>query len=206
MKKNTRQEILDAARLLFNKYGYNSVSLRDIAREVGISQGNLTYHFSKKENIVESLISESKDTFPTDIPQTLEELDAAFLDIQQVIQQNSYFFLHYTQLSQTSPEIYKKQRARYRELFEKFKNAFDNLHAVGLLHDELFPGEYDHAIDLLYMSNIYWAPFSKLKKSIGMDCVEYRRHAWSILYPFLTKEGRIQLQEMISEENVPIDV
>lgn len=196
MKKDTRQEILDAARQLFNQYGYNSVSLRDIARVVGISQGNLTYHFSKKENIVETLISESKDTFPTNVPQTLEELDAAFLDIQQIIQKNLYFFLHYTQLSQTSPEIYKKQRARYRELFEKFKNAFANLHAVGLLRDELFPGEYSHAIDLLYMSNIYWAPFSELKKSIGIDCVEYRRHAWTIVYPFLTEEGRMQLQKI----------
>lgn len=200
MKKNTRQEILDAARRLFNEYGYNSVSLRDIASAVGISQGNLTYHFSKKEKIVESLISEGKDTFPSDIPQTLEELDATFLDIQKVIQKNLYFFLHYTQLSQTSPEIYKKQRARYRELFEKFKNAFDNLHTIGLFRDELFPGEYSHAVDTLYMSNIYWAPFSELKKSIGMDCVEYRRHAWNIVYPFLTEKGREKLKDMIQGE------
>ena len=58
MRRNTRQNILDAARKLFNEYGYNSVSLRDIANDAGISKGNLTYHFSKKEEIMEALISE----------------------------------------------------------------------------------------------------------------------------------------------------
>ena len=105
MKTDTRKKILDTARALFNQYGYNSVSLRDIAKTVDISEGNLTYHFKKKENLVESLLAEGEDTLPTGIPHTLKELDAIFLDQQQTIQKNLYFFLHYIQLSQTSPEI-----------------------------------------------------------------------------------------------------
>ena len=48
MKKNTRQLILDTAKRLFNERGYNGVSLKDIADELNISKGNLTYHFRKK--------------------------------------------------------------------------------------------------------------------------------------------------------------
>lgn len=51
MKKNTRRQILDTAKRLFNERGYNDVSLKDIADEVGISKGNLTYHFSKKKTL-----------------------------------------------------------------------------------------------------------------------------------------------------------
>lgn len=52
---------------------------------------------------MENLISEAKDTLPAEVPQTLEELDAIFLDQQQAVQRNLYFFLHYAKLSQISP-------------------------------------------------------------------------------------------------------
>ena len=44
----TADRILDASRRLFNDKGYAATSLAEIAAEVGISQGNLTYHFPTK--------------------------------------------------------------------------------------------------------------------------------------------------------------
>lgn len=197
MKISTKQKILAVARTLFNDYGYNSVSLRDIAKAVGISEGNLTYHFKKKENLIESLLIEAVDTFPTGTPQTLEELDAIFEDLQQNVQKNLYFFLHYAQLSQSSPEICQKQSIRYGKLLEKLKRAFQNLNEAGLVRDEVFSGEYDNMIDTLYMSIIYWAPFMELKKTAHADNTEYRNYAWNSMYHLLTEKGRSKLQEII---------
>lgn len=197
MKISTKQKILAVARTLFNDYGYNSVSLRDIAKAVGISEGNLTYHFKKKEYLIESLLLESVDTFPTGTPQTLEELDAIFEDLQQNVQKNIYFFLHYAQLSQSSPEICQKQSIRYSKLLEKLKRAFQNLNEAGLVRDEVFSGEYNNMIDTLYMSIIYWAPFMELKKTAHADNTEYRNYAWNSMYHLLTEKGRSKLQEII---------
>lgn len=205
MKMDTRQKILDIARTLFNEYGYNGVSLRDIAKAAGISEGNLTYHFKKKENLIECLLSEEKDTFPISIPKTLEELDAVFLDMQQKVQKNLYFFLHYTQLSQTSPEICYKQSSRYSELLEKLRSAFQNLYEAGLLRREIFSGEYGHVIDTLYMSIIYWAPFMELKKSIHTDNAEYRRFAWYSMYHLLTEKGQSKLQNIVKIQTEDIN-
>ncbi len=202
MKISTKQKILNTARTLFNDYGYNSVSLRDIAKAVGISEGNLTYHFKKKEMLIESLISEEEDTLPAGIPQTLEELDTIFLDQQQAVQKNLYFFLHHAQLSQISPEICRKQRARYDELLEKFRLAFQNLHEAGLFRDELFSGEYDNVIDTLYMSLVYWAPFMKLKKSTHIEETKYQRYAWSLMYHLLTEKGKSELQGIIQIKHI----
>lgn len=196
MKRDTRQEILDSASKLFNESGYNGVSLRDIAGAVGISKGNLTYHFSKKEEIMEALLSESQDTMPAGTPQTLEELDAVFLDKQKAVQEHSYYFLYHAQLAQLSPEICQKQNIRYREYLVKFRDAFSNLHQTGYLRDELYAGEYDCIIDLLHMSSIYWAPFSELQKPVDRQ-IEYRRLAWSILYRLLTDKGRDELNKII---------
>ena len=54
--ENTRARILTAAAQLFEQQGYRSVSMRAIAAQLGISVGNLTYHFPHKQDIALSLI------------------------------------------------------------------------------------------------------------------------------------------------------
>lgn len=51
----TRERILDASRRIFNEKGYAGTKLAEIAESVGISQGNLTYHFPTKRQIVAEL-------------------------------------------------------------------------------------------------------------------------------------------------------
>ena len=48
----TASAILEAARRRFNERGYAASTLTEIATDVGISQGNLTYHFPTKRDLV----------------------------------------------------------------------------------------------------------------------------------------------------------
>ncbi len=48
----TRDRILDASRRLFNERGYSGTTLAQIAAEVGITEGNLWYHFRNKFDLV----------------------------------------------------------------------------------------------------------------------------------------------------------
>ena len=93
MRKEIRDDILNAAKALFVTKGYRGVSLQDIADVVGISKGNLTYHFNKKEMIIEALLSRNGERKHHAVPTTLQELDHVFLDMQQAIQNNAYYFL-----------------------------------------------------------------------------------------------------------------
>lgn len=49
---NKREQIIDAATMLFWKKGYDGTSMRDIASEVGMLQAGLYYYFSSKEEIL----------------------------------------------------------------------------------------------------------------------------------------------------------
>ena len=49
---DTRQRIEDAATRLFVKKGITETSVRDITREVGLSEGALYRHFTSKEDLV----------------------------------------------------------------------------------------------------------------------------------------------------------
>ena len=51
----TADRILDASRTLFNAKGYAATSVTEIASSLGMSQGNLTYHFPTKRDLALAL-------------------------------------------------------------------------------------------------------------------------------------------------------
>jgi len=54
-KPSTRERILEECRRLFNERGPAEVTTAEISAAVGISEGNLHYHFRRKEQMVEAL-------------------------------------------------------------------------------------------------------------------------------------------------------
>jgi AcrR family transcriptional regulator len=49
---NTKDQIISESLRLFNDRGEENVGVREIARAIGISPGNLSYHFPRKEDIL----------------------------------------------------------------------------------------------------------------------------------------------------------
>jgi AcrR family transcriptional regulator len=66
-KRRTRERILETALSLFNTLGEPTVTTAAIALEMGISPGNLYYHYHSKEKIVDDLFA----AFRKDIETTL---------------------------------------------------------------------------------------------------------------------------------------
>lgn len=58
-KENLRQEILDAARALIAKEGYESVSIRKIADRIEYSPGSIYLYFHDKREILEQICIET---------------------------------------------------------------------------------------------------------------------------------------------------
>jgi AcrR family transcriptional regulator len=54
--ENRREEIISVALDLFYEYGYQKASLRDISRQLGITQAAIYYHFLNKEEILYTII------------------------------------------------------------------------------------------------------------------------------------------------------
>lgn len=54
----TRERILGRAREMFNERGIDNVGVRELARDLGLSPGNVSYHFPKKEDLVAGLLDE----------------------------------------------------------------------------------------------------------------------------------------------------
>jgi AcrR family transcriptional regulator len=55
--RNTRQRIILRAIALFNRYGIQNVAVERIASDLKMSPGNLTYHFKRKDDLIEAALA-----------------------------------------------------------------------------------------------------------------------------------------------------
>jgi len=55
---HTRQQILDASLRLFSERGFARTTVRDIARQAGITDAAIYYHFESKQELLEALVEE----------------------------------------------------------------------------------------------------------------------------------------------------
>lgn len=58
LEPDTRQRILEVAAKLFAQHGYDGTSVRDIAKELGIANPSIYYHFKSKADLLVELLAE----------------------------------------------------------------------------------------------------------------------------------------------------
>lgn len=74
-----KEDILETARRLFNASNTQAVTTNHIAKEMGISPGNLHYHYKNREEIIRLLYKQMREKMTLskeEFPQTLEALSA----------------------------------------------------------------------------------------------------------------------------------
>jgi AcrR family transcriptional regulator len=108
---DTRQRILDTARGLFNEAGLGRVGVREIARALEMSPGNLAYHFATKDELVAALVKELHARVNADVGAGMaaEPSLAGFYRAAQVAMRDllayRFVLLSYVDAVQASPEL-----------------------------------------------------------------------------------------------------
>lgn len=77
--KISRERIVEAANRLVYTKGFNQTSVSDVADAVGITKGNLHYHFKSKDELLEAIIHFRK----TLISEMLEQWNEEFPDAKE---------------------------------------------------------------------------------------------------------------------------
>lgn len=80
---DTRERIRAMALTMFNEDGVDRAPLYKVATRLGISPGNLAYHFNKKEDVIRSIVEDLCEKF-TDVLSTSEAASPADMAEYQV--------------------------------------------------------------------------------------------------------------------------
>lgn len=142
-KAKTRQHIIEAARKLFLQHGYSSLSVDDIAHELGISKKTIYNHFSSKSDLLMAGIDQfaleyqqKADTILHDVDLTLRQKVNAYLQFIGVsfANINQGFW---TDIKRSEPEAWKKAYEIRRDIpLKHFSQLMDEGVRVGYLRDD----------------------------------------------------------------------
>jgi AcrR family transcriptional regulator len=191
-----RADILRTALTLFNAQGTAAVSTNHIAKELGISVGNLYYHFADKETIVRALYADQMQQFDGmwQAPANEKEAAATLVGLLRLtfIRQweRRFFYRELVSLTRSDPalrKLYVVQRARRAGQIGAFQRSFIEL---GLLH---IPGG-DPALvlleDMSWMLAAFWLPHVELRDGTltKQGALTGARAVLDLYLPYATKE------------------
>jgi AcrR family transcriptional regulator len=195
--KDTKTDIQKTALRLFNQKGTSAVSTNHIAEALGISPGNLYYHFRNKEEIIRSIMMQSveemgelwtSDEQPT-LGQYLEILNTPLL------WKYRFFQRELVSLMQADPALKRWYRdlrkARWTQIGIYFQHLIDN----GTLVEPDDPSVMPSIIKISWLISDYWFHFldvdgKPVNKASAKELVQM---ILLILRPYLSKDALEEL-------------
>src|SRR5689334_7123092 len=77
LKDPIREEILNGARDLFERFGFKKTTMEDIARQIGKSKSALYYYYKTKEEIFEAVVLNDIEATQTLVADAVKKEESA---------------------------------------------------------------------------------------------------------------------------------
>lgn len=118
-----KQEILEAAKKCFSRYGYEKATLDDIGKIVGLNKASLYYYYKSKEAIFTELIVKEGCNFIKYISAELEHIESCRDQIITYFNKRFKYFRDAMVLNQLSIETTKKLQGLFQKLTIDFRSS-----------------------------------------------------------------------------------
>ena len=202
MARHTRERILDASLAMFNAQGEPNVTTNHIADELGISPGNLYYHFRNKDDIVAHLFSRYEVSIdqalvvPDDRLPGLEDLWLQLHAVYECIWDYRFLFRDLVDILARN----RKLRLHFSRIL---KRAADNASEVmrAMVRAEVIrasPDEIRATADNVLVITTFWLNFSAVRgERDEQEAIRLGIHqVMMLLAPFLRDAERLHLNQL----------
>lgn len=201
----TKEKILNTALLLFNKEGIEDITVRDIAKAIGISHGNLCYHYPNKEVIIETLYQQLVDELNKELDKvqrdviSIELIYNVLITTYKTLYKYKFLMIDFVAIMRKIPSIRKHFRGLMKNREMQFASMFEKLKTLKLLKEELFPGQYSNLIRQQMILGDFWIANSEILNDIKEDeKIKYYAHiSLSSIAFSLTPKGLKQYLKLI---------
>ncbi|WP_042225167.1 TetR/AcrR family transcriptional regulator [Oceanobacillus manasiensis] len=196
----TKEKVLETATLMFNQEGTSSVSTNHIASRLGISTGNLYYHFKNKEEIIRSIFEKMVQEWDIVWQVPSSDWQPNLVDLKAIIRQTfqlqlkyQFFYRELIVLMKIDPLLkdrHQKIQAQRMTEQKRFFQHFINGDVLRLPHDEAI---IDTLLTISWMINNYWLAFLETNnEDISADKIEQGiQLIMTVLEPYINRDGGI---------------
>jgi len=190
---STKQRILDTALELFNTANTQAATTNHIAKALGISPGNLHYHYKNREEIIRRLYAqmlEESTLLVQDLPKEIVEFFEHQKVMSRVLWKYRFFYRELLFLLSKDPllkERYIRDNISHRE---RIYTTFTNLERSGDLEIP-YDNVLEQLTDTVMLVLEFWNPMVEtLGREIDEDSFEEATtHIRGAMRPYLTKQA-----------------
>ncbi|MFK8038100.1 MAG: TetR/AcrR family transcriptional regulator [Crocinitomicaceae bacterium] len=201
----TRDKIFSTSLRLFNDLGMSNVTLRAIAVEMNISQGNLNYHFKKRDDIIEGLyfqlVSEINETM-SNLEKGKNGLGSLFIIIESIMNKlydYRFFMLGFSDIVNGNEviRIFHKDLNVLRQ--QQVNDIFKVMISKGLMKPESLENEYSNLYKRTQILVDFWIASAQIElNEVSKDSIpKYMNLISQSIYPYLTEKGKIEFEQFV---------
>ncbi|MEM9983512.1 MAG: TetR/AcrR family transcriptional regulator [Bacteroidota bacterium] len=209
----TKDQILNTALNLFNEQGVADVSIRQIASAMGISHGNLIYHFKHKSEIIQAL-HEALLTRAIQINERIDREDFDLLHLYKTtlrgfaaVYEYRFFFYDLLYIANNDPLLGKTLREVEKLRAQMYREVIALSIQRGLMLPEAYSGQYEDLITWIRIYSDHWLSSAAMYDSESAEVIieKYARLLVKQFYGYLTPVGQAALAKagLIPQESQP---
>ncbi len=202
-RRATRDRILDASRHCFNNKSYAATTLAEIAADVGIAQGNLSYHFRTKRDLVIALEAQAREGVRAHRANyrrgaVADDYVEGLLFSMNHAWENRFLLRDYAQFTD-DPNVLRLDPDMAADL-EELHEFLRRMKKEDLLRRDLRV-ELRVLARSLWIVSRYW--MDHLRESEGLDRVTWAdqergvQHHFAVLLPYLTASARREFESSL---------
>lgn len=144
MKINSRKkEIIEVASRLFKERGYNAVTMRDIAQEMGIKAASLYNHIKGKQEILSTIIMEIAHEFIDGMNKIMIEKSSSITQIRKLLELHIEITINHSDgiaaLNNDWMHLNEKDRKEFIKMREDYEENFRKIIMQGINDKEIKP-------------------------------------------------------------------
>jgi len=200
----TRDKIIQASIALFNEQGERNVTTNHIAADLGISPGNLYYHFRNKEDIILSIYEEYArnlliETMP-EVSPDVKPLDAIILYMDVVFQALMKFRFFYSNLPvllAKNPLLHDKYVEVQAFIAQRVSELLLSLRDANMM--EFSDEDLPDIVSILRLVNTFWLSFYQTQNNDSEinDAVFYQGvlKILVIIQPYISESAKSEFLE-----------
>ncbi len=208
---NTKYKILNTALDLFNNNGLDKVSPRLIAENIGISDGNLRYHFKTKELLIiqlyENMLAEldanmqKQKQAPYNLARLLDYIKIGI----ETQHKYKFILINLVEICRNIELIRKHYREATRRRQEEFHYNVDKLIETGFIIEANDLQHRNNIFAVYHILGNFWAIEADLQGETDATCIVnyFFRVNSSLMIPYLTEKGWEAFQTYFKEPQKP---
>lgn len=199
----TKEKIIDCTLEMFNREGVEKVTTRHIAAELGMSQGNLHYHYPNKNELILALVNQflaevesARRYNPEELFQK-ESVLASMTDNYQIMYAYRFLFIDNEVVWRRLPELKKLIVGLFEAKRIEIQRLIMHYRESGVFRSDISDDQMEYLAEQFIFTITSWLTASAYTAAKNIEIDHYAKFTFRMWLPYLTDQSMKEWEDIL---------